>query len=357
MPPARRAVLALVALMATSCTSGSEEPAPPRPFTEALGTVDLDAVAPGGVDVLDLAPTDDGGALALLGDTADPAVGYLALLSAEGIGDVRRIDDVGTQLLVTPDGTALITGPDRLTAVPADGSAPTVTELDLKGPVTTAALSPDGRRLYAATEPGTLAAVDVANGDVLAETDLEEGLTVHALAVRQDGGPTALLSDARAPDLADVAVLATWDEELEPVDGPVELAPDRPASIPSALRLADDGTAVATLTAGSGDDPFRIVTVADGEVTASHAVPGTDRVPADFAVTPDGRAAHLPVAGFEVESGVITLDLASGEQVGDVRLCDGQATFGRVALAGDRLTVIGSCITSDAPSSTAFVVG
>ncbi|MBM7808280.1 hypothetical protein JOD57_004117 [Geodermatophilus bullaregiensis] len=353
MPPARRAAAVLAALLVTGCTSGSPEPAPPRPFTEVLGTVDLDAVAPGGVDVLDLAPTEDGGALALLAGTDDPAVGYLASVTAEGLGDVRRIDGVGTQLFLTPDGTALAAGPDRLTAVRSDRSA--VTGLGVT--VTTAALSPDGRRLYAATEKGTLASVDVATGDVLTETDLDEGLTVHTLAVRDDGGPTALLSDARAPDLADVAVLAGWDAQLERMTGPVELAPDRPASIPSALRLADDGTAVAVLTAGSGDDPFRVVVVAGGEVTASHAVPGTDRVPADLAVTPDGRAAHLPVAGFEVESGVITLDLASGEQVGDVRLCEGQATFGRVALAGDRLTVIGSCITSDAPSSTAFVVG
>jgi uncharacterized membrane protein (Fun14 family) len=58
-----------------------------------------------------------------------------------------------------------------------------------------------------------------------------------------------------------------------------------------------------------------------------------------------------------VESGVISLDLDSGEQLADVQLCDGQATFGRVAWAGERLTVIGSCITGALPSSTAFVVG
>ncbi|WP_369253374.1 hypothetical protein [Geodermatophilus amargosae] len=350
--PARRAavVVAFVALMATGCTGGDEEPPPPREFSELQTTVDLDAVAPGGVDVLGLEPADDG-ALVLLGDTAEPGIGYLAPLTGDGLGEVRRIDGVGTQLLVAEDGTALVVGPDRITTVPPGGD-PTVTEVVLKELVD-AALSPDGRRLYAAT-PGRLVGLDPRTGETTAETDLDEGLTVAALEAGRDG-PVALMSDARAPDLADVAVLGTWDEDLRQA-GTVELAPDQPASIPSALRLADDGTAVATLTAGSGD-PYRVVTVRDGEVRASHAVPGTDRPLADLAVSPDGRVAYLPVAGFEVTSGVITLDLAGGQQLADARLCEGQATFGRVALAGERLTVIGSCISSEAASSTAFVVG
>ncbi|PWW23460.1 hypothetical protein JD79_02634 [Geodermatophilus normandii] len=350
MPARRAALVAFVAMSAAGCTRGDEEPPPPREFSELQVTVDLDAVAPGGVDVVGLEPTDDG-ALVLLADTADPAVGHLAPLTADGLGEVRRIDGVGTELLVTPDGTALVVGPDRITSLPADGD-PTVTEVVLEE-LAAAALSPDGRRLYAATAD-RLVGLDPRTGETTAETDLGEGLTVAALEAGPDG-PVALLSDARAPDLADVAVLGTWDEDLREPEL-VELAPDRPASIPSALRLADDGTAVATLTAGSGDDPFRVVVVKDGEVTASHAVPGTDRTPADLAVSPDGRVAYLPVAGFEVESGVITLDLAGGEQLADARLCEGQATFGRVALSGDRLTVIGSCISSEAASTTAFVV-
>ncbi|GAB3316168.1 hypothetical protein GCM10027451_32590 [Geodermatophilus aquaeductus] len=349
--PARRAALAVVAMVAAGCTGGNEEAPPPREFTELAGTVDLDAVAPGGVDVLGLEPTGDG-ALVLLGGTADPAVGYLATLTADGLGEVRRIDGVGTELLVADDGTALVVGPDRITTVPTDGD-PTVTEVVLKE-LAAAALSPDGTRLYAAT-PGRLVGLDPRTGETTAETDLGEGLTVAELEAGPDG-PVALMSDARAADLADVAVLGTWDEDLRQ-PGTVELAPDRPASIPSALRLADDGTAVVTLTAGSGDDPFRVVVVRDGEVTASHAVPGTDRIPADLAVSPDGRVAYLPVAGFEVESGVITLDLAGGEQLGTARLCEGQGTFGRVALSGDRLTVVGSCIGSEAASTTAFLVG
>ncbi len=364
MSPARRAAAAaLTALLATGCTGDEGSPTPPpRTITENFGSADLDTVAPAGVDVLDLATLPDGGTLALVADTADPRTGYLVPVTQEGLGDVRRIDDVGTQLFVLPDGATLVTGPGRLTRVPPGGAPPTVTELGVTGD--TAALSPDGSRLYVATTPdggsaGTLTAVDAGTGEVVTTTDLDEGLTVRALAVRPDGGPTALLSDARAPDLADVATLATFDERLEPVDGPVELAPDRPASIPSALQVTDDGTAVATLTAGSGDDPFRVVTVADGEVTASHAIPGTDRVPADLAVSPDGRVAYLPVVGFEVESGVITLDLSDGEQVAHAQLCPGQGAFGRVALAADgaTLTVIGSCTTSEDPSTLAFIAG
>ncbi|SFP89789.1 hypothetical protein SAMN05660464_0048 [Geodermatophilus dictyosporus] len=351
MPSARRATCVLVAVVATGCTTVEGEPSPaPRTFTEFLGTVALDTVSPAGVDVLDLAPAPDGGTLALLADTADPRVGYLTTVGADGLGDVRRLDDVGTQLSTTADGTVLVTGPGRLTRI-TPGQEPAVVELDVGGDP--AALSPDGRRLYVATDR-RLAAVDAGTGDVVASTDLGEGLTVAALAVGADGGPIALLSDARAPDLADVAVLGTWDADLQGT-GLVELAPDEPASIPSALEVADDGTAVATLTAG-GDEPFRVVTVADGEVTASHAIPGTDRTPADLAVSPDGRVAYLTVVGFEVESGVVSLDLAGGGQLAAVQLCEGQGAFGRVELAGDALTVVGSCITSAPPSTTAFIV-
>ncbi len=185
MPSARRAArTTAVALLAlTGCTGVEGTPTPAlRTFTQAVGSVDLDPIAPDGVDVLDLA-AGPAGTLALLADSADPRVGYLAEVTGDGPGDVRRLDDAGGQLAVT------------------------------------------------------------------------------------------------------------------------------------------------------------------------------DRTPADLAVSPDGRIAYLPVAGFEVTSGVVTLDLRTGEQLADARLCEGQATFGRVALAGDRLTVIGSCITSKAPSTTAFVVG
>ncbi|SDC78770.1 hypothetical protein SAMN05660690_2552 [Geodermatophilus telluris] len=359
MPSARRAACsALVALVAvTGCTGVEGEPGPaPRTFTENFGSADLDSVAPAGVDVLDLAAVPDGGSLALVADTADPRVGYLVPISQEGLGDVRRVEDVGTQLFVTPDGTALVTGPGRLTRVPPGGALPTVVEVGVVGDA--AALSPDGRRLYLATDDGRLAAVDAATGEVTATTALAEGLTVQSLAVRPDGGPTALLSDARAPDLADVAALATWDDDLQQTAGPIELAPDQPASIPSALQVTDDGTAVATLTAGSGDDPFRVVTVAGEEVT-TFPIPGTDRTPADLAVSPDGRVAYLPVVGFEVESGVVTLDLSDGDQLAAAQLCPGQGAFGQVALAADgaTLTVVGSCTTAQAPTSLAFIAG
>src|SRR3712207_7592845 len=57
----------------------------------------------------------------------------------------------------------------------------------------------------------------------LFRSNLAEGLTVSALAVGPDGGPTALLSDARAADLADVAVLGTWDTDLQQQGTLVEL--------------------------------------------------------------------------------------------------------------------------------------
>ncbi len=342
--PARRTAAAAVLTLLTGCTGVDGEPTPaPRTFTELLATVDLDAGSP--VDVLDLAAGPDG-ALLLLADTADPAITSLGAVTDDGLGRRQPLDGPASRLFTAPDGEVLVLGPGRLTTV--DGGT-----VDLPVPADAAALSGDGDVLYLANAT-ELAAVDPVTGEVQGSVDLDEGLTVAALAAGDDG-VTALVSDARAPDLADVAVLVTWDGRLRET-ARVELAPDQPASIPFALRLADDGTAVATLTAG-GDEPFRVVVVEDGEVTASHAIPGTDRTPVDLAVSPDGRVAYLPVAGFEVTSGVVTLDLASGEQLADARLCDGQATFGRVALAGDRLTVIGSCISSAAPSSTAFVVG
>lgn len=352
MPARRTAVSALVALVALAgCTQVRGDPSPaPRTFTGPVTTVALDDVAPAGVDVLDLAPTPDGGTLALLADTGDPATAYLAELDDDGLGEVRRLDAAGDRLFVTADGTVLVADPGRLTTVGGTGDGASV-ELAVAGDV--AALSPDGRRLYVAD--GTrLAALDPATGAVRSSADLDERLTVTDLAATDDG-VTALASDARSPELADVAVLATWDARLRG-GAVVELAPDRPASIPFALRVTGGGTAVATLTAGSDEDAHRVVVVEDGEVTASHVVPGTDRTPADLAVSPDGRVAYLPVAGFEVTSGVVNLDLASGEQLADARLCDGQATFGRVALSGEGLAVIGSCISGAAPSTTAFVV-
>ncbi|SHG42982.1 YncE family protein [Geodermatophilus nigrescens] len=345
MPSRSAALVALLVL--TGCTGVDGNPTPPpRSFSDVV-TIDLDAVSPAGVDVLDLTAGPDG-ALALLADTADPAVTYLAPVDAAGVGEVRRVDG-GRHLLVMPDGTALVVGPGTLTRVPP-GGGPDVVPLDADA--TAAALSPDGRRLYLADER-RVAAVDPSTGETAGTVDLDDGLTVQRLAASDDG-VTALLSDARAPDLADVAALATWDDRLRET-ARVELAPDQPASVPFGLRLAGDGTAVATLSAG-GDEPFRVVVVEDGEVTASHAIPGTDRTPPDLAVSPEGRVAYLPVAGFEVTSGVITLDLDSGEQLDDVRLCDGQGTFGRVALGKEALVVVGSCISSDAPSSTAFAL-
>ncbi|MGY1833137.1 hypothetical protein ACI8AA_22205 [Geodermatophilus sp. SYSU D01180] len=346
MPARRAAVLALVALMAAGCTSVEGDPSPaPTTFTELLGTADLDAVAPAGVDVLDLAAGPDG-PLVLLADSADPSITYLAPVGEDGVGGVQRLDGPGEQLFVGPDGAVLVLGPGRLTTV-GGGTV----ELAVDGE--TAALSPDGRRLYVVAE-GRLAAVDPATGEVQATTDLEPGLTVKTLAAGPDG-PVALMSDARALDLADVAVLGTWADDLGRAEL-AELASDRPASIPSALRLTDDGDAVVTLTV-HGDDPFRVTVVEDGEVTAAHPIPGTDRAPADLALSPDGRVAYLAVAGFEVESGVVTLDLSSGEQLAAGRLCEGQGTFGRVALTDDRLTVIGACVGRDNSSTTAFVLG
>ncbi len=345
MPARRTAAAALIALASAGCSGVDGEPSPaPRTFTDLRATVDLDAASP--VDVLDLAAGPDG-ALVLLVDTADPARTSLAEITDDGLADPRPLDGPTTRLFTTPDGGVLVLGPDRLTTV--DGGT-----VDIRVPADAAALSPGGDVLYLAGAT-QLSAVDPATGAVRGTVDLDDGLTVQALAATDDG-VTALMSDARAPDLADVAALVTWSADLEA--GPlVELAPDQPASIPFALRVAADGTAVATLTAGSGDDAHRVVVVEDGEVTAFHTIAGTDRTPADLAVSPDGRVAYLPVAGFETTSSVVTLDLGSGEQLADARLCDGQGTFGRVALAGDRLTVIGSCIDADGSSSTAFVVG
>ncbi|MGY1737031.1 hypothetical protein [Geodermatophilus sp. SYSU D00684] len=346
MPALHAAAAALLALLAAGCTGVEGDPSPaPTTFTELLGTADLDAVAPAGVDVLDLAAGPDG-ALVLLADSADQSVTYLAPVGEDGVGDVQRLDGPGEQLFVGPDGAVLVLGPGRLTTV-GGGTV----ELGVAGEA--AALSPDGRRLYVVAE-GRVAAVDPATGALQATADLAPGLTVKDLAAGPDG-PVALMSDARALDLADVAVLGTWAEDLRRAEL-VELASDRPASIPSALRLTEDGDAVVTLTV-HGDDPFRVTVVEDGEVTATHPIPGTDRPPADLAVSPDGRVAYLAVAGFEVESGVVTLDLESGGQIDDARLCEGQGTFGRVALTGDRLTVIGACINADNSSSTAFVLG
>ncbi|HJX44931.1 MAG TPA: hypothetical protein VJ352_14755, partial [Geodermatophilus sp.] len=136
MPTARRAaVTAFVAMMAApGCTSVAGEPSPaPRTFTEAVGSVALDGVSPAGVDVLDLAATPDGGTLALLADTADPLVTYLAPIGDDArLGEVRRLDGAGgDRLFVTGDGTVLVAAPGRLTTVGGE-----TVELGVPGEVT-----------------------------------------------------------------------------------------------------------------------------------------------------------------------------------------------------------------------------
>jgi hypothetical protein len=67
----------------------------------------------------------------------------------------------------------------------------------------------------------------------------------------------------------------------------------------------------------------------------------------------------VPVADLQYPAELVTVDLDSGERVGEVKLCDGTGVFGAVAAAADgrAVTVSGVCIDADGPQVTAFLVG
>ncbi|MGY1771930.1 hypothetical protein [Blastococcus sp. SYSU D00813] len=249
----------------------------------------------------------------------------------------------GAEVLVAPDGTVLVVGVsgNALQLVAGDRLTPIGPAAD----DVSAVLSPDARTVYAAAslpDRELLLAVDAAAGTVTATRDVPG--PVADLAAGPDG--VTLLTDAG---------LQTYDDALAPVGPPVELNAE---GTPAGLALADDGTAVVTL-ADPAASLVRLVAVRGGRAGTPIEVADTEDSGADVALTPDGRRALLAQAAYGVDPELLTIDLATGEEISSVVLCVGAGDVGALALdaTGEAAAAIGACARTGGPATTVFVVG
>ncbi|MGY1709179.1 hypothetical protein ACI8AC_06665 [Geodermatophilus sp. SYSU D00758] len=358
MPAARRTAAALLAAvplglaLAAGCTDtgGDGDPAPAPPSWTRAGTIDLDTTVNADVRPHDLAADPTGGVVALVG-TADRS--WLVHLGDDGSTVRREIPAAGpdAEVAVQPDGTVLVAGirDGALTvlAVPPGDAEPVATAVPTAAARSTLALSPDGGTLVAALTadagPAELVALDLAGGEVArAATELSP---TH-LAAGADGLTALAVRDGRP-------VLARFTADLRPAGDPVVLtgASAAPAT-PAALALTADGRAVASV---AGPASGRLVVVDGAEVTTEVELRGTEDSGLDVAVDPDGRYAYLPLAAYQVEPGIVTVDLASGEHLGRTVLCPGAGSLGAIAASGDTLVATGVCLGSGL-TTTAFVL-
>ena len=347
MPRVRRTVAVLAVVLAAAACTGDGDADPARRSGSdggpaLLGTVDLDAAVGGDARLLDLAAPPGGDPVALLGDGGTR--GWLVRVGSGGDGPTA------TTLLQLP-----AVGDDAELTVRPDGQA-TVTTLGVRPERAATALSADGRTLYAALTlpdagPAQLLAVDLAAGVVSRTAPVVPGGTVTALATRPDGGLAALV------DSGGRALLTTYGADLRPVGEPVDLAPDAPVGVPADVDVTADGTVVATLHASDGRELGRLVTVVDGAVATSVELDGVGDSALAVAVSPDGGTAWVPQADLSFPAQLVTVDLATGERVSAVSLCDGAAVLGDVAPLGAGLVATGSCVDGDGPQATAFLVG
>ncbi len=122
------------------------------------------------------------------------------------------------------------------------------------------------------------------------------------------------------------------------------------------LEVLVDGAVLASVLEGDLDTgQARLVTVRDGAVAVSAALPGPG---IDLAVAPGGG--HLYVAhGHPVRApGVATVDPATGDTVADVPLCDDGYTVGLTPAADGGAVLAGALCTDDRTSrDLAVLVG
>ncbi|MGY1701412.1 hypothetical protein [Geodermatophilus sp. SYSU D00766] len=308
-------------LLAAGCTGGVD-PHVPR----VLDTVDLDAAVGTDVVVHDLA-----GPLVLVGDDDRR---WLVPLD----GGAPTAVDPGGELVVTGDGPPLVVG---TALTPVGGAA---LPLPIDGPPTAALLDGDALVLARGTR---LAAVDPATGAALATAEAPAPVT-H-LARAPGGGLLALADD---PD--DGVLLLRLTPDLQPDGDPVTVVPEL-VGTPTALQVTDDGTVVVAAHVNVARDAGRLVTVAGGRVRTVAELEGTDATALDVAVV--GRTAYLVLSASYHPAELTAVDVGTGERTGVVGLCDGAGAFGALAADGATLTVVGSCLDTDGPTTTAFVLG
>ena len=332
----RTAATVLAVLLAAACTGRDD--AAPAPHRTILATVDLDAAVGTDVVVHDLARSPGDAPVALVG-AAGARQSWLVDLDDGAVTALPAVE-LGSELVIGDDGTPLVVG-TALTRVGGD-----VLPLPLGGPPTAVLLVGDTLHLARETR---LVTVDVGTGAVRATADAPAPVT-H-LARAPDGDPTAL---ADSPD--DGVLLLRLGPDLRVAGDPVVVVPER-VSTPTALQVAADGTVVVAAYVGAAQEDGRLVTVVDGRVQTVADLEGTDDTALDLAV--DGRVGFVVLSASYHPAELTAVDLDSGERTAVVGLCGGAGAFGAIASSADgsTLTVIGSCIDADGPTTTAFVVG
>ncbi|WP_336031168.1 hypothetical protein [Geodermatophilus sp. FMUSA9-8] len=382
------AVAVLLIAGCTSSVTGTPTPVP-QPVTasspEAPGSVPIDPSADGELRVSDVAATPDGGLTALLiaDSGSDARSAFVRLVPGDGGLTVVAVAEATTfahpsELVVAPDGTVValasvppeagdvaldgFDGPDLALAVLAPGS--TQAELRQVAAVEglgspdsgNGVLSPDGATLVASlrwTVDGEtvtrLATVDVATGEVTSTAPLGvESATAFDLALRPGGGVAALVT---VLDGVDRTLLAEFDAALQPVRPPVELAAGGSGY---ALAVRPDGTVVVSVSPPAGEaETARLVVVRGDLVQTAAELPA---VAIDLAVTADG-AVHVSWTGADGAPTLATVDLVSGEVVGEVALC-ASGVAGPVGLSADGQAVLvtAACYEDGVPSDLALLV-
>lgn len=410
LPRARAAALVLATVATVSGCAGTTD-GRPSPAADD-GTVQADAAATPGepaprvlTTALDETALDVEPGFVAFSAAAHPAGGYVALVGAvDGSSDATRLIrlfppvgaepggrsswrmpalDFDADVAVTPDGTVLALG--RGSVATTAGADVVLYALrpgqEVPQPVWSTdahagskgghlALSPDGATAYVGhswygSDPAlgsTLAAVDVATGEVRTEAVLDLGVpgivSVEAIETRPAGGATVLVSvrsvDATTRSLHVVEV----DGDLSPLGRPVDVAPDASSARGYGLAVAPDGTAVVALevTAVAGAH-HGLVVVRDGEVVGSHPLT-SDWLPADLALDRTGRLAYVPLTLTGAPATLAAVDLASGVTVSEVPLCVTSASFASVEPAADGETLVATGVCDDREwASSAFLVG
>ncbi|NEM05427.1 YncE family protein [Geodermatophilus normandii] len=326
--------LLLTAVLLTGC-GGTSSGEGTEPSGQQPPSVSLAEVAGVDADVLGVASTDDGRSVVLLAPSGGPLT--LADVAADGTATAVPLPGIDadrpglTRIAAAGDGVVVVgfaAGRVALVAAgPQGAGAPqpvgTLGAADVAALDVTAA---DGvLHLALSRIDGTdlLLAVDPATGAVRAELTLPG--PARDLATTEDGGVVVATDTGRA------AVAVTADAGLAAVTE-VPLGPGAPGP----LTVADGE--VYTTVGGTRD--LRITRGA--EVLAT--VPGD--LPAVLVVDPAGGKATLvdTVADSEVPRVLLrTVDLAAGDVVAEVELCDSGAVDGADVDGTGRGSVVSDC--------------
>ncbi|MGY1813312.1 hypothetical protein [Blastococcus sp. SYSU D00820] len=365
MSRTRRCLAVTVALLAAGCSAsvdgtaqraGTADTAPAEagPLTEFGDRLDLSGALgkDGWVEASAVRP--DGALVALVALTTshydDEGASLVEVLPGPEVGFVVELRPTLPSgfLFARADGSVVLAGAGEggfaMAIVDEDGGIGDVHGADFDGEFGEFeyAASPDGGILYVGYDDGDaqgLVAIDVDSGEVLAEAPWQvpgaDGIA--ALSAGADGSVTALFRNA------DGSVLATYGSDLirsgellDPMAGRF--------SVPVQLRTAPDGAQLLSLITTDDAQVSWIVVVRDGVVEQSIAL-STVYETDDLAVDPAGHWLYVSTSQENGSPWLTTVDLRTGDVLGDVGICaeHGYSTGLGLAADGSSLTVVAGC--------------